>query len=127
TELTHQIDLVKQLRQTFLREAMQGKLVPQDPNDEPASVLLEKIKDEKERLIKEKKIKKQKPLPPITEDEIPFEIPENWVWCRLGEICFKITDGFHNTPPKVSEGFPYIAATHVKTDSIDWDNCHYVA
>lgn len=85
-ELTHQLDLVKHLRQAFLREAMQGKLVPQDPNDEPASVLLEKIKAEKERLIKEKKIKKQKPLPPITEDDIPFEIPNNWVWCRLGEI-----------------------------------------
>ena len=84
-ELTHQLDLVKQLRQAFLREAMQGKLVPQDENDKPASALLEKIKAEKERLIKEKKIKKQKPLPPITEDEIPFEIPENWVWCRLGD------------------------------------------
>lgn len=85
-EITHQLDLVKQLRQAFLREAMQGKLVSQDPNDEPASVLLEKIKAEKECLVKEKKIKKQKPLPPITEDEIPFEIPENWVWCRLGDI-----------------------------------------
>lgn len=86
SELTHQLDLVKQLRQAFLREAMQGKLVPQDENDEPASVLLEKIKAEKERLTKEKKIKKQKPLPPISEDETPFEIPENWVWCRLGGI-----------------------------------------
>jgi len=85
SELTHQLDLVKQLRQAFLREAMQGKLVPQDENDEPASVLLEKIKAEKERLIKEKKIKKQKTLSPITENEIPFEIPENWVWCRLGD------------------------------------------
>jgi type I restriction enzyme S subunit len=85
-ELTQQLNLVKQLRQAFLREAMQGKLVPQDPNDEPASVLLEKIKAEKERLIQERKIKKQKPLPPITKDEIPFEIPENWVWCRLREI-----------------------------------------
>tara|TARA_B110001452_G_scaffold255478_1_gene247966 strand:+ start:441 stop:1760 length:1320 start_codon:yes stop_codon:yes gene_type:complete len=85
SELTHQLDLVKQLRQAFLREAMQGKLVPQDPNDEPASVLLEKIKAEKERLIKEKKIKKQKPLPQITEEEIPFKIPENWVWSRLGD------------------------------------------
>lgn len=86
TEITHQLDLVKQLRQAFLREAMQGKLVPQDPKDEPASILLEKIKAEKERLIKEKKIKKQKPLAPINEGEIPFDIPENWVWCRLGEI-----------------------------------------
>jgi len=85
-EFSNQLSLVKQLRQAFLREAMQGKLVPQDPNDEPASVLLEKIKAEKELLIKEKKIKKEKPLPPISEEEIPFEIPENWVWCRLGEM-----------------------------------------
>jgi type I restriction enzyme S subunit len=93
TELTHQLDLVNQLRQAFLREAMQGRLVPQDINDEPASVLLEKIKAEKERLIKEKKIKKQKPLPPITEDEIPFEIPENWVCCRLGELIYDTEGG----------------------------------
>lgn len=83
SELTHQLDLLTQLRQAFLREAMQGKLVPQDINDEPASILLEKIKVKKELLIKEKKIKKQKTLPPITEDEIPFEIPNNWEWCRL--------------------------------------------
>lgn len=94
TELTHQLDLVKRLRQAFLREAMQGKLVPQDSNDEPASVLLEKIKAEKERLIKEKKIRKQKPLPPITEKEIPFEIPENWVWCRLGALTNELLGGF---------------------------------
>lgn len=92
-ELTHQLNLVKQLRQAFLREAMQGKLVPQDPNDELASVLLEKIKAEKERLVKEKKIKKQNPLPPIKEEEIPFEIPENWVWCRLGEIIYDTEGG----------------------------------
>jgi len=86
TEITNQLDLVKQLRQAFLREAMQGKLVEQNPDDEPATKLLAKIKVEKEQLIKEKKIKKQKPLSPITKEEIPFEIPENWVWCRLGEI-----------------------------------------
>jgi len=85
-ELTHQLSLVKQLRQAFLRAAMQGKIVAQDPKDEPAHVLLEKIKAEKEKLIKEKKIKKQKPLTQIKEEEIPFEIPESWVWCRLGEF-----------------------------------------
>jgi type I restriction enzyme S subunit len=85
-EITGQLSLVKQLRQAFLREALQGKLVPQDPSNEPASVLLEKIRAEKEQLIREKKIKKEKTLPPISEHEIPFEIPENWVWCRLGEI-----------------------------------------
>lgn len=86
-ELTRQLDFVKQLRQSFLREAMQGKLVPQDPNDKPASELLQKIKDEKEKLIKEKKLKKDKPLSELKPEEIPFEIPENWVWRRLGEIC----------------------------------------
>jgi type I restriction enzyme S subunit len=87
-EIEHQLNLVEQLRQSFLREAMQGKLLPQNKNDEPASVLLEKIKAEKERLIKEKKIKKQKALAPITEEEIPFEIPENWEWCKLGKPKF---------------------------------------
>jgi type I restriction enzyme S subunit len=72
---------------------MQGKLMPQDSNDESASVLLEKIKAEKERLIKEKKIKKDKPLPPITENEVPFEIPKNWVWCRLGKILHDLSYG----------------------------------
>ena len=63
---------------------MRGKLVPQDPNDEPASVLLEKIAKEKARLIKEGKIKKQKPLPEISEDEKPFELPNGWEWARSG-------------------------------------------
>ncbi len=81
-ELTHQQDLVKQLRQAFLREAMQGKLVKQEKHDGNAIELLEKIKEDKAR-----NNKKVKPLPPIKEEEIPFAIPENWVWCRLGEIC----------------------------------------
>ena len=80
------LDYITRLRQSILQEAVQGKLVPQDPNDEPASVLLERIKEEKERLIKEGKIKKEKPLPPISEDEIPYELPEGWEWVRLGEI-----------------------------------------
>ena len=79
----------KMIKKSILQEAVQGKLVPQDPNDEPASVLLKKIAEEKKRLIKEGKIKKQKPLPEITEDEIPFDIPESWEWVRLGTV---ITD-----------------------------------
>jgi len=126
TELTHQLSLVKKLRQQLLQDAVQGKLVKQNPADEPASELLKKIKAEKEKLIAEKKVKKEKELPPIKLEEIPFDIPDNWVWCRLGEICTKVTDGFHNTPPKVASGFPYISATHVKSDNIDWKSCHYV-
>jgi len=115
TELTHQLDIVKQLRQAFLREAMQGKLVPQDEKDEPASVLLEKIKVEKEHLIKEKKIKKQKTLPPITPDEIPFEIPENWVWCRLGELCnIKSGKRIHAADYR-KEGIPFLRSGEIGT------------
>lgn len=77
------------LKKSILQMAIQGKLVPQDPNDEPASVLLEKIAKEKQKLVKEGKIKKQKPLPPIKDKEIPFDIPESWVWVRLGNV---ITD-----------------------------------
>lgn len=84
--INKQINYIKHFRQNILQEAVQGKLVPQDPNDEPASVLLERIKEEKERLIKEGKIKKEKPLPPISEDEIPYELPKGWEWVRLGEI-----------------------------------------
>ncbi|MCK4838540.1 MAG: restriction endonuclease subunit S [Desulfobulbaceae bacterium] len=76
---------IDQLKQTILQLAVMGKLVPQNPNDEPASVLLEKIAKEKARLIKEGKIKKQKPLPEINDDEKPFELPERWEWARIGD------------------------------------------
>lgn len=75
------------LPKSILQAAVQGKLVPQDLHDEPASVLLERIRAEKARLVKEGKIKKEKSLPPISEDEIPYDLPEGWVWCRLGELC----------------------------------------
>lgn len=80
-EYNYQLTQLEILNQAILQEAVQGKLVPQDPNDEPASELLKRIKAEKA-----KSGKKEKPLPPIKTEEIPFEIPENWVWCRLGEI-----------------------------------------
>lgn len=77
--LTDQLTQIETLNQAILQEAVQGKLVPQDPNDEPASELLKRIKAEKE-----KSGKKEKPLPPIKSEEKPFDIPESWVWCRLG-------------------------------------------
>lgn len=74
------------LKQTILQLAVMGKLVPQDPNDEPASELLKRIEQEKAQLVKEGKIKKQKPLPPVSDEEKPFVLPKGWEWCRLGEI-----------------------------------------
>lgn len=87
SEFTNQLNLIKQLRQSFLREAMQGKLVSNKTKDSKTGAeLLAEIQAEKEKLIKEKKIKKSKPLPPISEEEIPFEIPENLKLIRLGDI-----------------------------------------
>lgn len=79
-------DSIEQLKQTILQLAVMGKLVPQNPSDEPASVLLEKIAKEKNQLIKDKKIKKQKPLHEITDEEKPFELPNSWRWARVGEL-----------------------------------------
>ena len=96
----HSID---QLKQTILQLAVMGKLVPQDPNDEPASVLLEKIAAEKEQLIKDKKIKKQKPLPPIGDDEEPFELPQGWEWCNLQSLITIMDAGWSPAcPPEPS-------------------------
>ena len=108
TELTHQLDLISQLRQAFLKEAMQGKLVSNETSDgKTGADLLAEIQTEKEKLIKEKKIKKQKPLPPISEEEIPFDIPENWVWCRLGEVS-KLKSGNQYRYDVVDFGVPYV-------------------
>ncbi|WP_174266684.1 restriction endonuclease subunit S domain-containing protein [Methanoplanus limicola] len=94
---------IKKLRELILQLAVQGKLVPQNPGDEPASVLLEKIKDEKQNLIKTGQIKKQKPLPPIDEDEVPYDLPEGWIWTRLGHIIQKIQSG--GTPSKINSRY----------------------
>ena len=88
----------KKLRQKILDLAIHGKLVPQDPNDEPASVLLERIKAEKERLIKEGKIKRGKKSvktsdTPHYQQNVPFEVPENWVWCKLEDIVYELKYG----------------------------------
>ena len=95
----------KKLRQKILDLAIRGKLVPQDPNDEPASVLLERIKEEKERLIKEGKIKKSKRMASSDTphyENVPFEVPDNWVWITLGDI-FTLQAGKNITAKDISE------------------------
>ena len=89
----------QQLKNAILQEAIEGRLVPQDPNDEPASALLARIRKEKERLVKEGKLKKKDlEVKPISEDEIPFEIPESWEWVRLKSLVSVLGDGIHGTP-----------------------------
>jgi len=122
-ELQTQSDLIAKLRSSILSDAVSGRLVAQDPADEPAGVLLDRIKAEKEKLVKEGKIKKQKPLPPISEDEIPYELPEGWVWCRLGELCDNITSG--STPPKIhftdKQEIPYLKVYNIVNQKIAFD------
>ncbi|WP_030000309.1 restriction endonuclease subunit S [Vibrio parahaemolyticus] len=103
---------IDQLKRTILQLAVMGKLVPQDPSDEPATELLKRIAEEKAQLIKEKKIKKQKALPPISDDEKPFELPTGWKWCRLGEV-INLVSGQHLKPSEYTENseansVPYI-------------------
>jgi type I restriction enzyme S subunit len=114
-ELDGQLNLIKQLRHSFLREAMQGKLVKLKylEGQETGQQLLEKIKAEKAKLIVEKKIRKEKELAPITAVEIPFEIPENWTWCRLQTIS-NFIDYRGKTPNKIKDGIKLITAKNVK-------------
>ena len=86
------------LKASLLQLAVSGKLVLQDPNDEPAGALLKRIKKEREALLKAGKIKTGKPLSPVSEEEKPFEIPASWEWVRLGNLCKIVGDGLHGTP-----------------------------
>ena len=123
-QIQQQAKYAEMLRQSILQQAVEGKLCEQDPNDEPASVLLEKIKAEKERLIAEKKIKKQKLLPPISEEEKPFELPKGWEWCRLGEILYEAPRNGYS-PPKVERETNTRVLTLTATTSGTLDLHHY--
>ena len=137
----------KQLKNSILQWAIQGKLVPQDPNDEPASVLLDKIRQEKERLIKEKKIKRDKNASIIyrgednsyyekmlatgevkcIDEKIPFEIPKGWEWCRFSSLYLSLTDGTHSTPKYTLSGIPFISVKDMSSGVIDFSNTKYIS
>lgn len=90
-------ELIVKYRESLLQKAFRGQLVPQDPNDEPASELLKRIRAERAQATDSKK-KKKEDLPPISDDEIPFKIPSSWTWVRLNEIVSTLGDGLHGTP-----------------------------
>ena len=126
------IDLygIKKLRELILELAVRGKLVPQDPNDEPASELLKRIAAEKAELVKQGKIKKQKPLPEISEDEKPFELPVGWGITRLGDITVKIGSG--STPrggqsAYVSSGVPFLRSQNIWNDDLKLDDVVFIS
>ena len=118
----------QELKNSILQLAIQGKLVEQRPEEGTAQELYAQIQAEKQRLIKEGKLKKEKPLPEITEDEKPLEIPEGWMWVRVGDVLSKITDGTHHSPPNSETGeYKYITAKNIKDFGIDLKNITYVS
>ena len=131
------------LKKSILQYAVQGKLVPQDPADEPASVLLERIRTEKEQLIKEGKIKRDKHESVIfrrdnsyyekvdgiercIDDELPFEIPESWEWARI-KSCMDVRDGTHDTPKYVEHGIPLITSKNLSNGYLDFSTAKFIS
>ena len=120
----------KKLRQKILDLAIRGKLVPQDPNDEPASVLLERIREEKERLIKEGKIKRSKKTASSDTyhyENVPFEVPEGWVWCKLENITVLIEDCPHTTAKDEGKGYPLVRTPNIGEGQLLLDGVHRVS
>ena len=137
----------KQLKNSILQWAIQGKLVPQDPNDEPASVLLDKIRQEKERLIKEKKIKRDKNASIIyrgednsyyekmfatgevkcIDEEVPFEIPASWSWARLTHVTYLIEDCPHSTAKDEGKGYPLVRTPNIGFGFLQLNGVHRVS
>ena len=131
------------LKKSILQYAVQGKLVPQNPADEPASVLLERIRTEKEQLVKEGKIKRDKHESVIfrrdnsyyekvdgiercIDDELPFEIPESWEWARI-KSCMDVRDGTHDTPKYVEHGIPLITSKNLSNGYLDFSTAKFIS
>ncbi len=118
----------KQLKNSILQWAIQGKLVPQNPKDEPASLLLEKIWNEKHKLAEKGKIKKKDLVrEPIADDEIPFELPANWEWCRLEDIVWHLSDGTHKTPKYTESGIPFVSVKNMSSGRLSFTNTKFVS
>lgn len=113
------------MKKSILQYAIQGKLVEQRPEEGTGEELYQQIQTEKQRLIKEGKIKKEKPLPKITEDELPFDIPESWKWCRLSDV-IDVRDGTHDSPKYVQVGIPLVTSKNLVNGVIDYGNVKYI-
>jgi type I restriction enzyme S subunit len=111
---------VTELRKAILQLAVMGKLVPQDPSDQPASELLKDIEEEKEKLVQEGKIKKSKPLPEIKPEEIPYEVPKSWKWVRLGDISLFSDSGW--SPQCLSDASFWSRMGVLKVSAVSWEN-----
>ncbi len=119
------LENVNELREAILQLAVKGKIVPQDPKDKPASVLLEKIKAEKQRLIREGKIKKQKPLQPIEEGEKPYQLPDKWEWIRIGDAVNLINGRAFKPADWSTQGLPIIRIQNLNNPKVPFNYCNF--
>ncbi len=118
----------QELKSSILQLSIQGKLVEQRPEEGTGEELYQQIQAEKQRLIQAGKIKKEKPLPEIAEDEMPFEIPESWKWVQIRDIAIKITDGTHHSPANYEQGkYRYVTAKNIKNQGVTLTNITYVS
>ncbi|HMV38163.1 MAG TPA: restriction endonuclease subunit S, partial [Plasticicumulans sp.] len=120
-------DGIQKLRGLILELAVRGKLVPQDPNDEPASELLKRIAQERVWLEKEGVCKKAKAVPLFGKNELLFEAPQQWEWTRLGQLTMTITDGTHHTPTYLPSGVPFISVKDVDGATVSFADCRYIS
>lgn len=119
-------DNLAALKSKIIDAGIQGKLTEQLPEDGTAEELYQQIQQEKLALEKAGKVKKSKPLPPISEEEKPFDIPDNWKWVRLDDICKSIMDGDHQPPPQVKSGVPFLVISNISSGKIDLTETRHV-
>ena len=119
----------EQLRASILQYAMEGKLVKQNPDDEPAVTLLDNIKIEREELVKEGKLKKPRKVQSTEDEDFKFDIPNSWSWCRLGNIIYHLTDGAHKTPKYIDtkDGIPFLSVKDISSGKIDLTNTKFIS
>lgn len=123
--LTARPDQIKQLRQTILNLAVRGKLVPQDPADEPAEELSARVAYEIAEYGKQNRVARTQ-VDPISDDDVPYSLPDNWRWSRLAELFNVITDGDHQPPPKADRGVAFLTIGNVTTGRLDFTGCRLV-
>ncbi|MEQ2353418.1 restriction endonuclease subunit S [Pseudoalteromonas piscicida] len=117
---------IKKLRELILDLAIRGNLVHQDRTDEPASILLQRIEEQKSKLVKDKIIKKTKKSPPINTDELFFDIPKNWQWRRLNDV-YDVRDGTHDSPKPIEVGYPLVTSKNLSSGKLDLSNVKYIS
>ncbi|MCW5602644.1 restriction endonuclease subunit S [Nitrosomonas sp.] len=119
---------VAELRKAILQLAVMGRLVPQDPNDPPASELLKAIEKEKaSREGTKTRRGKEKKLPPIKPEEVPYQLPQGWEWVRFAEIAFQITDGAHHTPTYIEDGIPFLSVKDMSSGLLDFSDTRFIS